>query len=479
MLYHSLTTIQEEILSGKLSCKALVEHYLKQIEHTSHLNMYLEVFEEDALKQAEILDEKIKDNPEGLGKLWGMVVSIKDVICYNGHKVGAASNILDDFTAVFSATAVDRILAEDAIIIGRTNCDEFAMGSSNENSAKGPALNADDPESVPGGSSGGAAVSVQANTCLCALGTDTGGSVRQPAAFCGIIGMKPSYGRISRHGLIAYGSSFDQVGVFAHRVEEIALLLEVMAGADQYDSTLSKNEVPSYSSKLTFSDKPKIAYYKTALEHPGMDAEVKQKIQYMLDQFEAEGFQVEGVEFELLDYIVPAYYVLTTAEASSNLSRYDGVRYGYRHEGADSLEATYTRTRTKGFGKEVKRRIMLGTFVLSAGFYDAYYTKAQQVRRLIAEETKALLEKYDFLVMPTTPTPAWKLGAKSKDPVEMYLADIFTVQANMVGIPAISLPVGHNEKGLAIGMQIMSNAFTEDKLLAFSKYALALKEAQN
>ncbi len=467
--YSDLASVQQAIREGQTSCKALVAFYLEQIKEHQHLNIYLEVFEEEALQKAAALDKKIQESPEKLGKLWGMVVSIKDVICYQGHKVSAGSKILENFESLFSATAVERILAEDAIIIGRTNCDEFAMGSSNENSAYGPVLNGINPQKIPGGSSGGAAVSVQMDTCLAALGTDTGGSVRQPAALCGILGMKPSYGRISRHGLVAYGSSFDQVGIFAHKTEEMALLLEVMAGADEYDATASKREVPAYSQTLEPLQQPSIAYYRSALEHPGLDEEIRTLMEQQLDEFRRAGYRVEGVDFKYLDYIVPAYYVLTTAEASSNLSRYDGVRFGFRDKEADSLEDMYTHSRTQAFGEEVKRRIMLGTFVLSAGYYDAYYTKAQKVRRLIAEETRRLLSDFDFLLMPTTPAPAWNLGEKTDDPVEMYLADIFTVQANMAGIPGIAFPVGKTGEGLPVGLQLMSNVFEEAKLLSFVK----------
>ncbi len=470
--FDSLSSVQEAIKKGEISCTALVKHYLQQIKNSESLNIYLEVFEEEAIQKAKDCDLLLKNEPEKLGKLWGMVVSIKDVICYKDHKVSAGSKILENFESLFSATAVERIIEEGAIIIGRTNCDEFAMGSSNENSAFGPVLNGVDPNKIPGGSSGGAAVSVQMDTCLAALGTDTGGSVRQPAALCGVLGMKPSYGRISRHGLVAYGSSFDQVGIFGHQIEDIAILLELMSGPDQYDSTLSKREVPFYSKMLNYDKKPRIAYYRSALEHPALDGEIKEALQKQLADFRQSGYEVEAVDFKYLDYMVPAYYVLTTAEASSNLSRFDGIRYGYREQGAGSLEETYTQSRTRGFGEEVKRRIMLGTFVLSSGYYDAYYTKAQKVRRLIAEETRQLLSEYDFLLMPATPTPAWNLGEKTDDPVEMYLADIFTVQANMAGIPAIAFPAGKTKSGLPIGLQLLSNVFTEEELLAFAKKVL-------
>lgn len=472
--YTSLSQIQTALRNGDTTLQAIVQYYLAQIEASQELNAYVEVFAEEALQKARELDAKFKSNPDSVGRLFGMVVSIKDVICYKDHQVTAGSKILENFTSLFSATAVERIVNEDVIIIGRTNCDEFAMGSSNENSYYGPTKNAADSTKVPGGSSGGAAVSVQADTCLAALGTDTGGSVRQPAAFCGVIGLKPTYGRISRHGLLAYGSSFDQVGVFTNSVEDAALLLEIMAGADEFDSTASSEPVEAYSQQLNRNKKAKIAYLQTAMNSEGLDEGIKNATFELIETLKKDGHTVEAVDFDLLDFIIPAYYVLTTAEASSNLSRYDGIRYGYRSPNAKSLEETYKKSRTVGFGSEVKRRIMLGTFVLSAGYYNAYYAKAQQVRRLIFDRTKAIFKDYDFILMPVAPTTAWALGEKMDDPVTMYLADIFTVQANMVGMPAISLPVGNHTNGLPIGLQLMADQFRESELLAFSNH-LVLK----
>ena len=401
--------------------------------------------------------------------MFGAVVSIKDVICYQGHTVTAGSKILEGFQSLFSATAVERLLAEDAIIIGRTNCDEFAMGSTNETSYYGPVRNAADPTKVPGGSSGGAAVAVQADTCLISLGTDTGGSVRQPAALCGVIGMKPTYGRISRHGLLAYGSSFDQVGILGHSVEDLALTLEIVAGKDDFDATTTQTPPPPYSQMLEFKGPVKVAYFDTAVNHPSLDPGIRAHCLRMIEWLKAQGHIVESVPFDYLDYIIPAYYVLTTAEASSNLSRYDGIRFGYRSPNTQTLEETYKKSRTEGFGREVKRRIMLGAFVLSSGYYDAYYTKAQKVRRLISDQTNAIFAEYDFLLIPAAPTPAWGLGESLEDPVAMYLADIFTVQANMVGIPGIALPVGTHESGLPVGLQFMAGKLKEAELLAFAQ----------
>lgn len=424
------------------------------------------MFADEALARAAAIDEKIKTGKAG--RLHGMVIGIKDNICYKGRRVSAASRILENFTSVYSATAVERIVAEDAIIIGRLNCDEFGMGSSNENSAYGAVLNYRDNTRVAGGSSGGSAAAVQAGLCHAALGSDTGGSVRTPASFCGIIGFKPTYGRISRHGLIAYASSFDQIGTLTNNVEDAALLLEVMAGADNYDSTASKRTVPAYSQQLNAEKKPTIAFIKQTLNHPGLDAEIKSGTEAVLQALRDDGYHVAEVELPLLDYIVPAYYVMTTAEASSNLSRYDGVRYGHRSKETDGVESLYKRSRSEGFGKEVQRRIMLGTFVLSAGYQDAYYTQAQRVRRMIREATEKIFAQHDFIVLPTTPGTAFSLGEKTKNPVEMYLADIYTVQANLTGIPAISLPLGTHSNGMPFGIQVMSGKFEEARLLAFA-----------
>ncbi|HTD98594.1 MAG TPA: Asp-tRNA(Asn)/Glu-tRNA(Gln) amidotransferase subunit GatA [Mucilaginibacter sp.] len=471
--YSSLDEIKRELQSGRITVEALVKNYLSQIRSNTHLNAFNEVFEQEALSCSKTVDDRIKSGTAG--RLAGMVIAIKDNICYKGHKVSASSKILEGFTSIYSSTIVERLLAEDAIIIGRCSCDEFAMGGSNENSYYGPVKNHADETKVPGGSSGGSAVAVQANMCHAAIGTDTGGSVRQPASFCGLVGFKPTYGSISRHGIIAYASSFDQVGPITRSVEDAALLLEIMAGADDYDSTLLQRPVPSYSSELApSSSKKKIAYIQEALSSPGVDDEVKNALVQYIEKLREDGHTVKAIAFDYLDYIVPTYYILAMAEASSNLARYDGVHYGYRSPNATDLQSTYKRSRSEGFGKEVKRRIMLGTFVLSAGYYDAYYAKAQKVRRLIKEMTDSLLEEYDFILSPTAPEPAFSIGRTEKDPVVMYLYDIFTVQASLAGVPAISLPVANNNKGLPIGLQLLGRRFAEQELLNFSKYFLEL-----
>ena len=447
-------------------------HYLSNIKANTHLNVFLEVYEAEALARAEEIDRKFAAGTQG--RLAGMVVGIKDVISHRDHRLRAGSRILEGFVAQFDATAVQRLLAEDAIIIGRQNCDEFAMGSSNENSAYGPVRNAADPTRVPGGSSGGSAVAVQADLCLASLGSDTGGSVRQPAAFCGVVGLKPTYSRISRWGLIAYASSFDTIGIISRSVADAALLLEVIAGPDEFDSTVSQLPVPAYSRQLQLNQKPRIAYIAETIESTGLHEEIRESILCNISRLKESGHQVEAVEFPLLAYVLPTYYILITAEASSNLARYDGVKYGYRHPGDGSLEGMYKKTRSEAFGEEVKRRILLGTFVLSADYYDAYYTKAQKVRRLIKEKTDELFAAYDFLLLPTTPTTAFKLGENTDDPLKMYLADIYSVQANVAGIPAISVPAGTDRDGLPIGLQIMAKRFDEARMLAFAQYVMGL-----
>jgi len=442
------------------------QQYLAKIEANSHLNAFLEVYKEQALAQAAAVDNKIAAGTAG--KLAGKVLGIKDVLSHQGHHLTAGSKILQGYTAPYSATAVNRLLAEDGVVIGRQNCDEFAMGSSNENSAYGPTLNAADTTRVPGGSSGGSAVAVQAGLCDMSLGSDTGGSVRQPAAFTGTYGLKPTYGRISRWGLVAYGSSFDCVGPMAASLDDLALLLEVVAGADDYDSTASTTPVGNYTAQINAApSKPlKVGVLRQALEpkegavHPAVIAALHAK----KDALQAAGHTVEVYDLPLLDYILPAYYILTMAEASSNLSRYDGVRYGYRAAAPKDLEDMYKRTRTEGFGQEVKRRILLGTFVLSASYYDAYFTKAQRVRRLLVQANANLLQDYDVLLTPTAPGPAFKLGVKSQDPIAMFMADIFTVQANLTGQPALSIPAGLAD-GLPIGLQLMGKHFEEGALL--------------
>lgn len=469
-LFKNINEYQAALLAGKQTCAQAVQYYLDQISKHQDLNAYLEVFAEDALLRAKELDLALSQK-KLVGKLHGVVVGIKDVLCYKDHKVSAASKILENYTAVYSATAVEKLLAEGAIIIGRQNCDEFAMGSSNENSAYGPVKNAMNTSLVPGGSSGGSAVAVQADLCMVSLGSDTGGSVRQPADFCGVVGLKPSYGMISRYGLIAYASSFDQIGIFTKNIEDAAMVLEAIAGADNFDSTVSDKPVPSFSKTIQTDTVPqKVAYFKETLTHPGLDPEIKQQTEAYLKGLMEKGYVVEAVDFSLLSYLVPTYYVLTTAEASSNLSRFDGIRFGHRtSKPLDDLTELYKLSRTEGFGEEVQRRILLGSFVLSAGYFDAYFTKAQQVRQKLVGLTNSLFSQYDILVSPTVPSTAFEIGKHQHSATEMFLADIYTVYANLVGIPAISIPLFKHSNGMPFGLQVMSQSFNETVLLQFSK----------
>ena len=444
--------------------RQLVEAALAEAERRKDLNAFLELFPESALAKADEVDAKLKAGQAGA--LAGMLVSIKDNICYKGHRVGASSRILEGFTSLYSATVVERLLAADAVIIGRTNCDEFAMGSSNENSAYGIVKNPVDTTKVPGGSSGGAAASVAAGIVHVALGSDTGGSIRQPASFTGTVGFKPTYGRVSRYGLIAFASSFDQIGPFAHDVDDTAAVYSAMAGSDPHDSTTSRR--PNEPIALGDPGKLRIGYFREGVEREGMDPEVVAHLRAQIGRLRNEGHTVEPVEVPLLDHQVPTYYILATAEASSNLARFDGIHFGHRSAAAKGVEETYRLSRTEGFGPEVKRRILLGTFVLSSGYYDAYYAKAQRVRRILRDRTLEAFERFDLLIGPTCPGTAFRPG-EITDPVAMYLQDIFTVQANLAGTPAISLPTGTHSNGLPFGVQLMAKPFDEARLLAAAK----------
>ena len=456
-MYRSIAEIQKALHSGKTALDLFEEH-LSFIEANKHLNAFLEVFTESARAQAQVVDQKIKAGTAG--QLAGVIVGIKDNICFKNHKVSASSKILVGFESIYTSTVLQRLIDQDAIVIGRLNCDEFAMGSSNENSAFGPVQNNWKPNYVPGGSSGGSAVAVSAHLCTVSLGSDTGGSVRQPASWTGTFGIKPTYGRLSRYGLIAYASSFDQIGFFTNELSDTQLLLALTAGEDSYDATSSSKP---YQTRTNLPEKLKIGVLAECLNHPGLDPEIKAKLDQTLLDLRAHGHQIIEMSFPYLDYMVPTYYVLTTAEASSNLSRFDGVHYGYRSADAKGVEETYVKSRSEGFGPEVQRRIMTGTFVLSHGYYDAYYTKGQKVRRVLKDRTTALLQQCDVLLLPTTPTTAFEMNAV-KDPIQMYLQDIFTVHANLTGNPAISIPFGVHSNELPFGIQLMARDFEEDLL---------------
>ncbi|MGI8770594.1 MAG: Asp-tRNA(Asn)/Glu-tRNA(Gln) amidotransferase subunit GatA [Acidobacteriaceae bacterium] len=461
----SISAVRASIAAGETKAAALAEDYLRQIEGANpKINAYLSVNREQALAQAAAVDAAVSRG-ESLSPLAGIPIGIKDVLTVEGMPATAGSKILQRYRPPYTATAVKRLQAAGAVLLGKLNCDEFAMGSSNENSAYGPVRNPRALDRVPGGSSGGSAAAVAAEMAMATLGTDTGGSIRQPASYCGVVGLLPTYGRVSRYGLIAFASSLDRVGPLTRTVEDAALLLGIMAGHDRFDSTSSREAVPDYVAACA----PPVEGLKVGVPEEyfaeGLDAEVRSVVEQAIESLRAQGCSVEPVSLPHTRYAIPTYYVLATAEASSNLARYDGARYGYRAADASSLSAMYRRSRDEGFGAEVKRRILLGTYVLSAGYYDAYYRKAQQVRRLLTDDFLRAFAKVDVLVTPTAPTPAFKLGEKSDDPVAMYLADIYTVTANLAGICGLSVPGGMSREGLPIGVQVLGRHFDEATVL--------------
>ncbi|MDX2127978.1 MAG: Asp-tRNA(Asn)/Glu-tRNA(Gln) amidotransferase subunit GatA [Chloroherpetonaceae bacterium] len=462
--------LRHSLESHSSTVASITQSYLNRIEKKKQLNVYLTVFEKSALERAKQIDEKLKRG-EKLGKLFGLPIAIKDNIAVKNEKLTCASKILQNFTSPYDATVIERLLAEDAIILGKVNLDEFAMGSSNENSAYGAVKNPLDETRVPGGSSGGSAASVASDTALVALGSDTGGSVRLPASFCGIYGIKPTYGRISRYGLVAFGSSLDQIGILAKSSEDIALVLEVIAGLDERDSTTSSNSDLNYYNQLdSFNVKglkiglPK-EFFTTALP-----IDIRNALQSKIDLFTRNGAEVLDVTLPHSDFALSVYYILATAEASSNLARFDGARYGFRSKSSSSLIDMYTHSRSEGFGREVKRRIMLGTYVLSAGYYDAYYKKAQKVRRLIREDYVKAFQKVDIILAPTSPVPPFKFGEKMADPLTMYLADIYTISMNLAAVPALTVPAGFDNEGLPVGLQLIGNFYQESTLLKAAKF---------
>ncbi len=472
--YNSLSAVQQELRLGTLTISSIVSNYLHSIEANKHLNSFIEVFEEDSINRATLIDNKLHNSQAG--KLAGLVIGVKDLISISDQNTSGASKILEGYRAPFNATSIEKILNEDAIIIGRNNCDEFGMGSTNESSAFGPVLNPVDTSRVPGGSSGGSAAAVKAGMCHVSIGTDTGGSVRQPAAFCDVIGFKPTYSRISRYGLLAYASSFDTIGVLGNTIYDIAITLNVMAGFDSEDSTSSSKEVPDYRTSDDSMEPKRILVFNEAMNHPSLNNEIRKRTLSTLSALKSEGHLVEFVDFSMMDYVLPTYYILTAAEASSNLARYDGVKFGKRTKSFNDLESMYVNTRTEGFGTEVIRRIILGTFVLSASYFDAFYSKAQRIRSLIETEIDEYFKDYDFILLPTTPSPPYKIGEMDQDPLEMYLADLYTVIASLTGNPAISIPNGYTNDNLPVGLQLIANDFNEKELLAFSDYILSLRQ---
>ena len=463
--YRSHSEKLAKIKSKEISLIENVNYFLSNIEEQKEINAFNFVFDE-AEEKAEEIEKNILSGTAG--KLAGMVIAVKDVISIKDKPLTCSSKILKNFKAIYTATAVQKLIDEDAIIIGKTNCDEFAMGSSNENSAFGNVLNPINKTKVPGGSSGGSAAAVAADLCDLALGTDTGGSIRQPASFCGIFGLKPTYGRVSRYGLTAFASSFDSIGTFAKSVEDIALVLSVISGKDNYDSTSQEIEVPDYHSNLNLNKKYKIGIPQEYFS-VGLNPEIKEAILERVEELKSNGNEIIDIHLPNNEYAIAAYYILTTAEASANLARFDGVRYGFKEKKNSGLIDMYTKTRSESFGSEVKRRIMLGTYVLSAGYYDAYYKKAQKVRRLIKEDFDNAFKKVDLILTPTSPFTAFNIGEKTDDPMQMYLSDVYTTSANLAGIPGINVPIGKDEEGLPIGMQLLADQFNEEILLNVSQ----------
>ena len=465
---NNFEVLRTQLASGKLTCVGITQAYLEEIERAKQLHAFLHVFPEESLRHARAIDEKLSAGTAG--PLAGMVIAIKDVICMQGKPVTCGSRILEKFVSPYDATVIKKLVAADAIIIGKTNMDEFAMGSSTENSAFGVTRHPIDETRVPGGSSGGSAVAVAAGLATTALGSDTGGSIRQPASFCGVVGLKPTYGRVSRYGLVAFASSFDQIGPFGRTVRDAARVLEVIAGYDPCDSTSANLPVPKYLNALTGDVRglrvglPK-EYFTDAL-----DREIHAAIMKDVDRLRNAGATIKQVSLPHAEYTIAAYYILSTAEASSNLARYDGARYGRRAEGVGNIQEMYSQSRSEGFGEEVKRRIMLGTYVLSAGYYDAYYMKGQKVRRLIKEDFDNVFRDVDCLVTPTAPSTAFNIGEKSDDPLQMYLSDIYTVSANLAGIPGISIPCGNNRQGLPMGLQVLGKQFDEESILRVADF---------
>ncbi|MFQ5753011.1 MAG: Asp-tRNA(Asn)/Glu-tRNA(Gln) amidotransferase subunit GatA [bacterium] len=464
----NLEKVQAGLMQGDCTCENLVEHYLMKINEGTHLNAFISILGERALKKAIKVDAKVKSKQAG--KLAGLVLAVKDNMTLQGERVTCGSHILENFVSPYTATVLEKLEAEDAIIIGKTNMDEFAMGSSNENSYFGAAKNPHAVERVPGGSSGGSCVAVAAGMTMAALGSDTGGSIRQPASFCGVVGLKPTYGRISRFGLIAFASSLDQIGPITKTTEEAALLLEVISGYDDRDSTSAPKSVPEFSKALGKGVRGLKVGLPREYFTEGLNTEVRSCIENTIDLLKAGGADVTEVSLPHTDYAIAAYYILATAEASSNLARYDGARYGFRVKEVKNLEEMYVKSRSQGFGEEVKRRIMLGTYVLSAGYYEAYYRKAQKVRTLIKQDFEHVFQQCDCLLTPTSPTTAFKIGEKVDNPLTMYLSDIYTVSVNLAGLPGISVPCGIDSNKLPIGVQIIGKHFDEEGVLRVADF---------
>jgi len=462
----TISAWRQRLQSGEVSSRELVDQHLKRIEVSeSSLNVYVEVTADRARSEASRIDEA-RAAGESLGSLAGIPLAIKDNLCTQGVRTTCASRMLERFVPPYEATVTERLWASGGVLMGKTNLDEFAMGGSTETSAFGPTLNPWNTSHVPGGSSGGSAAAVASGSCLASLGSDTGGSIRQPASFCGVVGLKPTYGRVSRWGLVAFASSLDQVGPFATCVADAAELLQVIAGPDPRDSTCLKVDVPDYTAALDQSIKGlKVGIIRECFEADGLDAEVKASVQASAAQLEALGAELVEVSCPRFNDGIATYYVIAPSEASANLARYDGVKYGFRADNAESLAAMTSCSRAEGFGAEVQRRILIGTYALSAGYVDAYYKKAQQVRTLIRRDFDAAFQQVDLLLTPTAPSTAFRTGAHADDPLSMYLADLLTIPVNLAGLPAISVPCGFSQSGLPIGVQLIGNVLEEARLL--------------
>ncbi len=462
-------SIRQLLRNGDLSCQDLTEQYIKKInEGDKKFNAFISILGEQAREQAVAVDQKMAEGRAG--RLAGMIVAVKDIIAIRGTKTTCGSKILKNYVSPYDATVIERLRAEDAIFIGKTNMDEFGMGSSSENSAFQPVKNPHDLGRIPGGSSGGSAAAVSAGLAMSALGTDTGGSVRQPAALTGVVGLRPTYGRISRYGLIAFASSLDQIGILTQTVADCTEMLQIIAGCDDRDSTSSDQPIPDYNTYLNRDIHGLRIGIPDEFMGKGLDKAIKQEIDNITGLLQNGGADIRKVSLPHADYGIATYYLICTAEASSNLARYDGVHYGLRKAHQSDLESMYTLTRSQGFGDEVKRRIMLGTYVLSAGYYEAYYRKAQKVRTIIRQDYEKIFETCDLIVGPTTPTTAFRLGEKSHDPLRMYLSDIYTVSGPLAGIPSISVPIGKDSKGLPIGFQITAKPFAEGQCLRLAHW---------
>ena len=462
----TISAWRQRLQSGEVSSRELVDQHLKRIEISeSSLNVYLEVTADRARAEANRIDEA-RAAGESLGSLAGIPLAIKDNLCTQGVRTTCASRMLERFVPPYESTVTERLWTSGGVLMGKTNLDEFAMGGSTETSAFGPTLNPWNTSHVPGGSSGGSAAAVASGSCLASLGSDTGGSIRQPASFCGVVGLKPTYGRVSRWGLVAFASSLDQVGPFATCVADAAELLQVIAGPDPLDSTCLKADVPDYTAALGQPIKGlKVGMIRECFEAEGLDAEVKASVQASAAQLEALGAELVDVSCPRFNDGIATYYVIAPSEASANLARYDGVKYGFRADNAESLAAMTSCSRAEGFGAEVQRRILIGTYALSAGYVDAYYKKAQQVRTLIRRDFDAAFQQVDLLLTPTAPSTAFRTGAHADDPLSMYLADLLTIPVNLAGLPAISVPCGFSQSGLPIGVQLIGNVLQEARLL--------------